>query len=384
MADREHLHADGDCNLKNLPNKEVKLLAIGEEQWGLQDSLRSTGTIIITNEGNHHDIYAAGEYIAGGWGFDSYSYLFNVSQLAGKNATDALTYLVENTDTLSEVIANYSASTIEIDDDPNDDRTSFITVGNTTYNAPGVLFTIKADTVLSDPHYYLAQGTYVNNDPIVIECGKELQVAQISTKIESTKDLEIFDVIFKSQWTGSVSSMREYSRYTVNDISKEGNLLLLQNNALSKINDRRTRPTNDTIMIVYKDVNGSVKTLDVADVCWQLPIFYGTTEPSSTSFADFTPHYRIDSSLNTIPEMDITFTFNGDSTLDAKYGYIAIPTSWGEPRFILKNSNIKHKWKKTRTTVSVYTILGDGNNYYIYRTPVDYYGETSITWTLTK
>ena len=384
MADKEHLHADGDCNLKTLPDKEVKMLAISEEQWGLQDSLRNTGTIIITNEGNHHDIYTAGEYITGGWGFDSYSYMHNVSQLAGKEATDTLTYLVENAETLSEVIANYSASTIDIDDDPNDDRTSFITVGNTTYNAPGVVFTIKADTVLSNPKVFLVNDTYINNDPIVIECGKELQAAQIMTNIESTKDLEYLDVVFKSQWNGSTSSLREASVYGSNDKTIDGNIMLLQNAALVKIVSKRNKPTKDTIMIVYKDTEGDVKTLDVADVYWQLPIFYGTTEPSSTSFADFTPHYRTDVSLDTIPEMEISITFDGNSTLDAKYGYIAIPTSWGEPRFIVKDSNVKHKWKKTRTTVSVYTVNGENNNYYVYRTPVDYYGETAVTWILTK
>lgn len=60
-------HLSNKCNLSNLNELEVKFVTTDKEKLPL--ILSNTGYYVIYNDGESHNIYVAGEFIASGHGF---------------------------------------------------------------------------------------------------------------------------------------------------------------------------------------------------------------------------------------------------------------------------------------------------------------------------
>ena len=61
-------HVNNICNLSQIDGETVKFITT--DNFGFTQTLKNTGDIILLRDKDRHDIYVAGEHIAGGFGFD--------------------------------------------------------------------------------------------------------------------------------------------------------------------------------------------------------------------------------------------------------------------------------------------------------------------------
>ena len=75
-----NIHSNAQCNLETVNQKTVNFITTDNYQY--TQLLKNTGDLIILHSDNRHDIYLAGEQIAGGYGFNDDSHISRLTYVA--------------------------------------------------------------------------------------------------------------------------------------------------------------------------------------------------------------------------------------------------------------------------------------------------------------
>lgn len=386
-----NIHSNAQCNLETVNQKTVNFVTTDNYQY--TQLLKNTGDLIILHSDNRHDIYLAGEQIAGGYGFNDDSHISRLTYVADSIYED-LTYIHNNIDVLQNIIGEYTDNGTIINNTYISSYTQEITCGYATYslvktddNTFGFNWSCITNVKKFELNYRTNNNSvndYINNDNIndkyiCLHPDEELKLnKEIIFTFEGSYNIEKVGVIANTKYnnlntdqlTDKVIEMYDYNVNATIDINEINTYLPVFNHTLY-----------DSLLFVFEDTRPAVTEYKIANIYWSLPIFYKTGD-------DYTQYtnkiWREDyGAINTmIKNCKITFIFN---SFDKEYAYIKIPQSWGIPRFKHEESGLIQNWDKTSGVAEEVVICKDSKgkevkiNYIEYRSPQKY-TNASITW----
>jgi hypothetical protein len=388
-----NIHSNTQCNLEAVNEKTVNFITTDNYQY--TQLLKNTGDLIILHSDNRHDIYLAGEQIAGGYGFNDDSHISRLTYVADSIYED-LTYIHNNIDVLQNIIGEYTDNGTIINNTYISTYTQQITCGYATYSLVKIddntfgfnwscitnikNFVLNYYTNDNSENSYIINTDNVNNTYICLHPDEELKLNNntITFTFEGSYNIEKVGVIANTKYnnlntdqlTDNVIEMYDYNVNATIDINEINTYLPVFNHTLY-----------DSLLFVFEDTRPAVTEYKIANIYWSLPIFYKTGD-------DYTQYtnkiWREDyGAINTmIKNCKITFTFN---SFDKEYAYIKIPQSWGVPRFKHEESGLIQNWDKTSGVAEEVVICKDSKgkevkiNYIEYRSPQKY-TNASITW----
>lgn len=390
-----NIHSNTQCNLETVNEKTVNFITTDNYQY--TQLLKNTGDLIILHSDNRHDIYLAGEQIAGGYGFDDDSHISRLSYVAD-SMYDDLTYIHSNIDILQNIIGEYVDNSTIINNTYISTYTQQITCGYATYSLVKIddnTFGFNWSCITNVKNFKLNYHTndnpgnnYINNDNvndtyICLHPDEELKLKlnnTINFTFEGSYNIKKVGIISNEKYnnlnteelTDKVIPMYNKQtgepEYNVNieiDINEINTYLPVFNDTLY-----------DSLFFVFEDTRPVVTEYKIANIYWSLPIFYKTGD-------DYTQYtnkiWREDYGPNNsmIKNCKITFVFN---SFDKEYAYIKIPKSWGIPRFKHEESGLIQYWDKTSDVVEKVVVSnGKTIDYIEYRSPQKY-TNASITW----
>lgn len=393
-----NIHSNAQCNLETVNQKTVNFITTDNYQY--TQLLKNTGDLIILHSDNRHDIYLAGEQIAGGYGFNDDSHISRLTYVADSIYED-LTYIHNNIDVLQNIIGEYTDNGTIINNTYISSYTQQITCGYATYslvktddNTFGFNWSCITNVKKFELNYYTnddSQNSHiintdnVNNTYICLHPDEELKLNNtIKFTFEGSYNIEKVGVIANTKYNNLNTDQltdKVISMYDEQTGETEYNV-----NADIKINEINTylpvfnHTLYDSLLFVFEDTRPVVTEYKIANIYWSLPVFYKTGD-------DYTQYtnkiWREDCGpINSmIKNCKITFIFN---SFDKEYAYIKIPQSWGIPRFKHEESGLIQNWDKTSNVVEEVVMREDSNskeiiNYIEYRSPQKY-TNASITW----
>lgn len=395
-----NIHSNTQCNLETVNEKTVNFITTDNYQY--TQLLKNTGDLIILHSDNRHDIYLAGEQIAGGYGFDDDSHISKLSYVAD-SMYDDLAYIHSNSYTLQKIIAEYNDNSTIINNTYISTYTQQITCGYATYSLVKIddntfgfnwscitnvkNFVLNYYTNDNSENSYIINTDNVNNTYICLHPDEELKLNNntIIFTFEGSYNIEKVGIFSNEKYlntdqlTDKVIQMYKYNEQTGKteyNVSAEININKI-NTYLPVFNDT----LYDSVYFVFKDTRQVVTEYKIANIYWSLPLFYKTGD----EYTQYTNKiWREDYGPNNsmIKNCKITFVFN---SFDKEYAYIKIPQSWGIPRFKHEESGLIQYWDKTSDLVEKVVICKDSNgeektiNYIEYRSPQKY-TNASITW----
>lgn len=387
-----NIHSNTQCNLETVNEKTVNFITTDNYQY--TQLLKNTGDLIILHSDNRHDIYLAGEQIAGGYGFDDDSHISKLSYIAD-SMYSYLAYIHSNSDTLQKIIAEYNDNSTIINNTYISTYTQQITCGYATYslvkiddNTFGFNWSCITNVKNFNLNYYTNDNlgnNYINNDNvndtyICLHTDEELKLKlnnTINFTFEGSYNIKKVGIISNEKYnnlnteelTDKVIPMYNEQtgepEYNVNvkiDINEINTYLPVFNDTLY-----------DSLFFVFEDTRPVVTEYKIANIYWSLPLFYKTGD----EYTQYTNKiWREDyGTINSmIKNCKITFLFN---SFDKEYAYIKIPKSWGIPRFKHEESGLIQYWDKTSDLNE--NVGKKEINYIEYRSPQKY-TNASITW----
>lgn len=384
-------HTNAQCNLETVNQKTVNFITTDNYQY--TQLLKNTGDLIILHSDNRHDIYLAGEHIAGGYGFDDDSYISRLSYVAD-SMYGYLSYIHNNIDTLRDIIGEYTDNSTIINNTYISTYTQQITCGYATYSLVKTddnTFGFNWSCITNVKNFELNYNTVkINNDNvndkyICLQPDEELKLNNIIVTFEGSYNIEKVGIISNKEYNNS--NTYQLTDKVIEMYNKQTGETLYNVQADIKINEINTYlpvfndTLYDSLLFVFEDTRPVVTEYKIANIYWSLPLFYKTGD-------DYTQYtnkiWREDyGAINSmIKNCKITFTFN---SFDKEYAYIKIPQSWGIPRFKHEESGLIQNWDKTSEEVEEVVICKDSNgkevkiNYIEYRSPQKY-TNANITW----
>jgi len=390
-----NIHSNAQCNLETVNQKTVNFVTTDNYQY--TQLLKNTGDLIILHSDNRHDIYLAGEQIAGGYGFNDDSHISRLTYVADSIYED-LTYIHNNIDVLQNIIGEYTDNSTIINNTYISSYTQEITCGYATYslvktddNTFGFNWSCITNVKKFELNYYTndnSENSYiintdnVNNTYICLHPDEELKLLNntIIFTFEGSYNIEKVGVVANTKYnnlntdqlTDKVISMyREQTGETLYNVNAEIDI-----NEINTYLPVFNHTLYDSLLFVFEDTRPVVTEYKIANIYWSLPIFYKTGD-------DYTQYsnkiWREDyGPINSmIKNCKITFIFN---SFDKEYAYIKIPQSWGIPRFKHEESGLIQNWDKTSGLVEKVVVSnGKTIDYIEYRSPQKY-TNASITW----
>ncbi len=393
-----NIHSNAQCNLETVNQKTVNFITTDNYQY--TQLLKNTGDLIILHSDNRHDIYLAGEQIAGGYGFNDDSHISRLTYVADSIYED-LTYIHNNIDVLQNIIGEYTDNGTIINNTYISSYTQQITCGYATYslvktddNTFGFNWSCITNVKKFELNYYTNNSTvndYINNDNINDKyiCLHPDEGLKLNNNIKFT-----FEGSYNIEKVGVIANTK-YNNLNTDQLTdkvipmydKQTGETLYNVNVNIDINEINTylpvfnHTLYDSLLFVFEDTRPVVTEYKIANIYWSLPVFYKTGD-------DYTQYinkiWREDYGPNNsmIKNCKITFVFN---SFDKEYAYIKIPQSWGIPRFKHEESGLIQNWDKTSDVVEEVVICEGSNgnnetiNYIEYRSPQKY-TNASITW----
>lgn len=387
-----NIHSNAQCNLETVNQKTVNFITTDNYQY--TQLLKNTGDLIILHSDNRHDIYLAGEHIAGGYGFDDDSYISRLSYVAD-SMYDDLAYIHSNSYTLQKIIAEYVDNSTIINNTYISTYTQQITCGYATYSLVKTddnTFGFNWSCITNVKNFELNYNTVkinndnINNTYICLHPDEELKLNNIIVTFEGSYNIGKVGIISNKEYNNS--NTYQLTDKVIEMYNKQTGETLYNVQADIKISEINTylpefnnKTLYDSLLFVFEDTRPVVTTYKIANIYWSLPLFYKTGD-------DYTQYtnkiWREDyGAINSmIKNCKITFIFN---SFDKEYAYIKIPQSWGIPRFKHEESGLIQNWDKTSEEVEEVVICKDSNgkevkiNYIEYRSPQKY-TNANITW----
>lgn len=393
-----NIHSNAQCNLETVNQKTVNFITTDNYQY--TQLLKNTGDLIILHSDNRHDIYLAGEQIAGGYGFDDDSHISKLTYVAD-SMYDDLAYIHSNIDVLRYIIGEYVDNSTIINNTYISTYTQQITCGYATYTLVKTddnTFGFNWSCITNVKNFEL---NYHTNDNTVNDCIDNDNVNDKYICLHPDEELKLNDNTIKFTFEGSYNIKKvgiiantKYNHINTEQLTdkvikmynEQTGETLYNVNASIDINETYLPEFNnttlyDSLLFVFEDTRPVVTEYKIANIYWSLPLFYKTGD-------DYTQYtnkiWREDyGAINSmIKNCKITFTFN---SFDKEYAYIKIPQSWGIPRFKHEESGLIQNWDKTSEEVEEVVICKDSNgkevkiNYIEYRSPQKY-TNANITW----
>lgn len=388
-----NIHSNAQCNLETVNQKTVNFITTDNYQY--TQLLKNTGDLIILHSDNRHDIYLAGEQIAGGYGFNDNSYISRLSYVAD-SMYGYLAYIHSNIDTLQKIIGEYTDNSTIINNTYISSYTQQITCGYATYsivktddNTFGFNWSCITNVKNFELNYYTndnPENSYIiNNDNvndkyICLHPDEELKLNEdIKFTFEGSYNIEKVGIIANTKYLNTdqltdkvIEMYKQTGEYNVNvniNINKINTYLPVFNTTLY-----------DSLLFIFKDTRPAVTEYKIANIYWSLPLFYKTGDYTQYTNKIWREDYGAINSM--IKNCKITFLFDSS---DKEYAYIKIPQSWGTPRFKHEESGLIQNWDKTSEKVEEVVICKDSNgkevkiNYIEYRSPQKY-TKANITW----
>lgn len=392
-----NIHSNAQCNLETVNEKTVNFITTDNYQY--TQLLKNTGDLIILHSDNRHDIYLAGEQIAGGYGFNDDSHISRLSYVADSIYED-LTYIHNNIDVLQNIIGEYTDNGTIINNTYISSYTQQITCGYATYslvktddNTFGFNWSCITNVKNFELNYHTNDNTVndcidnnnVNDKYICLHPGEELKLNEnIKFTFEGSYNIEKVGIIANTKYNRLNTD--QLTDKVIEMYNKQTGETLYNVNVNININEINTylpvfnNTLYDSLLFVFEDTRPVVTEYKIANIYWSLPIFYKTGD-------DYTQYtnkiWREDyGAINSmIKNCKITFIFN---SFNKEYAYIKIPQSWGIPRFKHEESGLIQYWDKTSDLVEKVVICEDSDgkkeiNYIEYRSPQKY-TNASITW----
>lgn len=393
-----NIHSNAQCNLETVNQKTVNFITTDNYQY--TQLLKNTGDLIILHSDNRHDIYLAGEQIAGGYGFNDDSHISRLTYVADSIYED-LTYIHNNIDVLQNIIGEYTDNGTIINNTYISSYTQQITCGYATYslvktddNTFGFNWSCITNVKKFELNYHTNNNTvndYINNDNIndkyiCLHPGEELKLNDnIKFTFEGSYNIEKVGVIANTKYNNLNTD--QLTDKVIPMYDKQTGETLYNVNINININEINiylpvfNHTLYDSLLFVFEDTRPVVTEYKIANIYWSLPVFYKTGD-DYTQYSNKIWREDCGPSNSMIKNCKITFIFN---SFDKEYAYIKIPQSWGIPRFKHEESGLIQNWDKTSDLVEEVVICEDSNgnkqkiNYIEYRSPQKY-TNANITW----
>lgn len=387
-------HINNICNLSNIDGEKVKFITT--DNYGVTQSLKNTGDIVLFRDNDRHDIYVGGEHIAGGYGFDDDSPIEKLNNVAVAYYTylHHLNYIDENFNTIKKVVDEYKW---EPDEGGEDEE---VVTNDYIVNIKNVGFTCTdsvATNVVSD-----------TDEALIVKAGTNVNFENLLLDIEGNCDITYLDIYSKQSFddlSEAGKCGKIYTHYVIYQPYHEEAYELndsiythteIDGHDVSELVLKQPGNTNnytDNILVAVKH-EGMYQTRDLPlefiskPIYWQLPYLYGSHQITATNFNEYDGilgHmvYRDDYSVDTMINKEIAIQFNENFALRS-HGYFACPQQWGEPMFTHKESGLTHYWEKVTTNPIQCDVNGVTVNYNVYRTKIEYFKNNPITWIVSK
>ena len=391
-------HINNICNLSNIDGEKVKFITT--DNYGVTQSLKNTGDIVLLRDNDRHDIYVAGEHVAGGYGVDSESKLDALNTVATTYYT-YIQYLKENYDTIKDIVDEHNGEEL---------TGSTLLGGTDTQETEEPI--INIENVRFTYSHEMDQSHIISMDPFIVKVGYAVTFDNILFDISGNCNVAYFDIYSKNYFDsireyrdGSVIYNKNYTNYVIdkNDytITYELNASNYSHtetngsdvNELTLSCNGTKNNYTDSILLAVKDETkpqkpGFPMEFVSTPIYWQLPYLFGANEITADNFNNYNGHlgslvYRDDCVADRMIENEISIQFSRYFN-ERSHGYFACPQQWGEPKFTHKESGFAHYWEKVTTNPIQCDVNGIITNYNVYRTKIEYFNEEPITWIISS
>lgn len=388
-------HVNNICNLSQIDGETVKFITT--DNFGFTQALKNTGDIILLRDRDRHDIYVAGEHIAGGFGFDSDDNLNTLTTIA-TSYYSYIQYLGSKINVIKDIVDSkedpvqpvetddYYIYTVGIDD-------TAYTI--TTDNSGKPCFVADKKLNLTDIELTPSDNckSYIisyNENTYIMETGVKFSLNPTNSiyfTAQGTSSITTVDVFASSYLEGKTISGWEYTSYQISPEEFDHTIVLDDTNYpnLSEKIALSYTSGKDSVSIVINDENyvpGAINKPAVfksKDVVWQLPYLYGTAEITLDNFNQYpgTVVWRDDTITDKMIDKDIEITFDNNYS----YAWFACPEKWGTPTFTHEKSGLVHPWicNKLNVTINNAVVV----KYNVYRSKQEYWsGNAASTQTI--
>lgn len=382
-------HINNICNLSNIDGEKVKFITT--DNYGVTQSLKNTGDIVLFRDNDRHDIYVGGEHIAGGYGFDDDSPIEKLNDVAITYYTylHHLNYIDENFNTIKKVVDEYKWESDDEEVEPDLTNECYLNIKDLRFTYVDSL----APNIISN-----------TDEALIVQVGTNISFENLLLDIEGNCDIAYLDIYSQNYFDNlddSIKYSKRYTHYVVHQSYYETTYELNNGNySHSEINGSDVTELSlsqpgtihnytDNVLLAVKhermyQSQGMPLEFVSKPIYWQLPYLFGSHEITAENFNEYnwtlgSLVYRDDYSVDTMINKEISIQFN-ENFAQRSHGYFACPQQWGEPIFTHKESGLTHYWEKITTNPIQCNVNGVITNYNVYRTKLEYYKGDPIKW----
>lgn len=389
-------HVDNICNLSKIDGENVKFITT--DNFGFTQTLKNTGDIILLRDKDRHDIYVAGEHIAGGYGFDGDENLNTLTTIANSYYS-YIQYLGSKINVIKDIVDSYEDPVQPVVSD--DYYIYTIGINDTAYtittnNSGRPCFVADKDLSLEQleltPSEQCRQHiitydatTYIMEDGVPFKLSPSLSIHFNAYGTTPIATLDAFASTYVTTYASLMSGWN-YTYYPItcdnfnNIVIDDENYPIIGEQTISEKLELPYTSKKDSISIVINDaahydphnVNKNFLIFKSKEIVWQLPYLYGTTEITADNFLNYPDNFvwRDDTIVDSMIDKDISITFDENYS----YAWFACPQKWGTPTFTHIDSGLIHPWVPGNYSGTITVTINDTIVVYsVYRSKQEYW-----------
>ena len=397
-------HVNNICNLSQIDGETVKFITT--DNFGFTQTLKNTGDIILLRDKDRHDIYVAGEHIAGGFGFDSDENLNTLTTIANSYYS-YIQYIGSKIDVIKDIVDSKEDPVQPVN--PDDYYIYTVGINDTSYtittdNAGKPCFVADKELTLTDIELTPSDNCRrhvisYNTSTYIMEAGVSFTLKPTNSiyfNAQGTTSIATVDIFATSYLNGKTITGWQYTPYQISTKDFD-HAVVIDDSHYPQINGQTVSERivlscnleKDSVSVVINDENynpqgiHSPVVFKSKDVVWQLPYLYGTSEITQDNFFNYPGSFvwRNDVVTDKMIDKDIEITFDNNYS----YAWFACPQKWGTPTFVHKKSGLTHPWILENNVLDIIINETTHVRYNVYKSKQEYWsgnaaGTQIIKW----